>query len=281
MKKLILLFAIGMMLLALFGCNIGKVSPFLIITATPNGGHPPFSPVITAVCSAEGGAYTLTEEGKQPILSTDGVFTVTVDSWPYKATVTWTDGHRVARATVHVELIDQPPVIRRPWITGTYGVPFWRTLIDLRYDGGRFHDGPCITDPDGDAWKVTSITVQCENKEEPDTLFYPSIYGIKEFHVDGSSGCNTVDIYPAAVWYPGYTAGIDDDTGLPFSISSQDGWFWDSEREQYWSRGYPVLEDFTSPLFRAQNATITITAEDDLGKSTTESFIFPIIAYSG
>lgn len=276
MKKLIILLAIGTMLIALFGCNISKVSPILTITTNPPSGHPPFSITITAACSVEGGTYTLTEEGKQPVSSNDGVFNANVIGWPYKATVTWTKGDSVVEATVGVKLADQPPVIRRPWIAGTYGIPFWRTLIDLRYSGeDHMHYGPCITDPEGDAWEVTAIIVQCDNKDEPDTLFYPSIYGIKEFHVDSGSGCDTKDIYPVAIWYPGYTAEIDSVTGLPFSISQKDG------KSGAGDRGYPVLKHFTSPLFRAQDATITITAEDEYGKSTTASYIVSIMAYNG
>jgi len=276
MKAILRLALIGLASLVLLtGCLFPTTDNQLSVTVNPSSGHPPFAVTVTAQDKG-GGTYTFEATGEAAFPTTERSYQTVVKDYPWKCAVEWTDGNSVAQATARVELVDEPPVIQRPWICGTYGVPFMRTQIDLRYaDEDHLHYGPCITDPEGDDWTVTSITVQCDSKDEPDTLFYPSIYGIKEFHVDAGSGCDTIDVYPAAIWYPGYTAEIDTVTGLPFSLSTQDGKSGDGDR------GYPVLKHFTSPLFRAQNATITITVEDEFGASTTESFIIPIIAYRG
>jgi len=264
------LIGLAVSLVLLTGCLFPTTDNQLSVSVTPSSGHPPFAVTVTAQDKG-GGTYTYEATGEAAVQTTERSYQTVVHEWPWKCAVEWTDGDSVAQATACVELVDEPPVIREPWISCVYGVPFMRTQIDLRYGSeDSLHYGPCITDPEGDEWMVTSITVQCDSKDDPDTLFYPSIYGIEEFHVDAGSGCDTIDVYPAAIWYPGYTAEIDTVTGLPFSLSEYDG-----------DRGYPVLKDFTSPLFRAQNATITITVEDEFGASTTESFIIPIIAYSG
>ena len=278
------LFCVGILfaLLALNGCLIdlgSGVTPApgnqLMVMVTPDSGHPPFEVTITAQDKG-GGTYTFEPTGQAAVTSEDRSYETVVNEWPWECAVTWTDGDSVAKATVRVALVNEPPTIRQPWMAGSYGVPFWRTLLDF-----RFHGASCgspakgITDPEGDDWEVTSITIQCEYNDEPDTLFYPSIFGIKEFYVDASSECNTIEVYPAAIWYPGYVAEIQSGSGLPFSISKKDGKSVDGDR------GYPVLNPFVSPLFRAQDATITVTAEDSFGASSTESFIIHIIAYTG
>ena len=277
-KITLLVMGLLIALLIVQGCQIGV--PIEVVVAplvghlSPSRGHPDFD--TTVIIQKTGGTYLYEVTGHDPVTSTENTFDTTVDAWPWSCKVTWMQGDEIGTLTLTPTLVNSPPTIRQPWMAGGYAVPFWRTLLNFRYYGASCGSPATgITDPEGDEWRVTSITIQCEYNDEPDTLFYPSIFGIKEFYVDASSGCNTIEVYPAAIWYPGYVAEIQSGSGLPFSISKKDGKSVDGDR------GYPVLNPFVSPLFRAQDATITVTAEDSFGASSTESFIIHIIAYTG
>ena len=122
---------LGMALLLVNSCM--KPEPILTVTAPPNAGHPPFQTTITTACSIEGGAFTLSEQGKQPVSSTEGTFNVLIEGWPYKATIEWTDGNNVAESAVKLALINKRPVAHDLALSpGTLqeGQGVW---IDLRY----------------------------------------------------------------------------------------------------------------------------------------------------
>ena len=153
MKKLIVLFAIGVALFALYGCNIGGVSPILTVTTNPSSGHPPFSITIAAACSMEDGTYTLAVQGQDPVLSINGAFTALVDTSPWKATVSWTDGSTVVNKPIVVAIENKRPVAHDLAFTPAVlniGQGVW---FDLRYRQAGCENGTPlrnlgIEDPD-------------------------------------------------------------------------------------------------------------------------------------
>jgi len=258
-------------LLALNGCLFDPdptIETNFSVMASPSSVHPDAEVAVVAE-KKDGGTYTFEPTGQATVQSAENVFRTIVGEYPWKCVVTWTDGISVATATVHITLENEGPIINQPRLSaGWQGIPGYRTFIDYRYCAD---EDTGIRDPEGDDWTMTRLVVQCDRNSEPDTLFYPSIYGIKEYHVDMGSGCDTIDVYPSAIWYPSYVAEIDGITGLPFSISTDDGG----------KKGYPVKEHYTLPIRRAQMATITISAQDEYGASTTRTFTIPIRAYEG
>jgi len=268
------LFGVGMLLalLALSGCfggtDLVAEVPSLTAFLSPSTGHPDFKTAVI-VEDKDGGTYTYEATGQAAVQSAENEFKTIVDQYPWKCVVTWTDGIDVATTTVRAGLENEGPVVNKPRIIGWQGIPGSRTMVDCRYWSDK---GTGIYDPEGDDWTMTNLVIKCDENTKPDTMFYPSIYGIKDFHVDVNTGCDTKDIYPAAIWYPTYAAAIEGVSNLPYSLRGHDG---------VAETGYPaVKKSFRLPLQRKQEATITISAEDEYGASTTRIFTIPIKAYS-
>ena len=273
MKKIAALIVMAVLFVSLTGCLI-EPRPIAETTLnaflSPSTGHPAFETAVI-VEDKDGGTYTYEATGQAAVQSAENEFKTIVDQYPWECVVTWTDGVDVATTTVRAGLENEGPVVNKPRIIGWQGIPGSRTMVDCRY-WADFNKETGIYDPEGDDWTMTSLVIKCENNNKPDTMFYPSIYGIKEFHVDVNTGCDTKDVYPAAIWYPTYTAAIDKDTKLPYSLRGHDG---------VAETGYPaVKKSFRLPLQRKQEATITISAEDEYGASTTRTFTISIKAYS-
>ena len=258
MKRLIILIAIGAVLFALYGC--GTQSPVFSVMVTPDSGHPPFSVTVTAA-DMSGGTYTYEATGLAAVQSTKNVFKTVVHEWPWFCAVTWNNGDKVARYTVHVGLNNIGPTIYKPLITNWYARPLERTLIDCTYREEKpLYPGyrPTITgikDPEGDDWHLVSISVKCDLLDRNDTLFYPP-YQPGIFHADG--------IDNAAIWYPTYGGAVNKVSELPYP--------------PYPESGYPYDPCWTSdiPTMQPQEATITIVAEDQSGAKTSKSFRIPV-----
>jgi len=267
------LFVTGL-LLALLALNACLLDPDPTIETnfsamvSPSSVHPDAEVSVIAE-KKDGGTYTFEPTGQAAVQSSENILKTIVGEYPWKCVVTWTDGISVATATVRVSLENEGPIINKPRLSfGWQGIPPYRTLIDCRYWAD---DETGIRDPEGDDWTMTGLVVQCSRNSDPDSLFYPSIYGIKEYHVDMGSGCDTIDVYPGAIWYPSYVAELDEATGLPLSLSTDD----------CGKKGYTRVKHYTMPTRRAQTATITISAEDEYGASTTKVFTLPIRSYDG
>lgn len=258
------LFGIGLViaLLALSGCSVTP-PPFEVVV-TPDSGHPPFAVTVTAQ-DMSGGTYTYEVTGMAAVQSTENVFKTVVHEWPWQCVVTWQDGDNVEHATVHVGLNNVGPTINRPLLDGKkdlwYGVPLERILVDCNYhEEDPLYPGylPVVTgikDPDGDSWTLTALTIKCDLQDAPDMLFYPP-YRPGEVHADG--------IENAAIWYPTYTGVTELISGLPYPPYPEQGYPWN-----------PCLNNGV-PTMPPQDATITITAEDQFGASTTKTFRIPI-----
>lgn len=93
----------------------------------------------------------------------------------------------------------------------------------------------------GSNWELSSITIQCELKNKPDTLFYPIGLDDRKF-IGGPEGGLS------CIWYPTFTAPLDKVSGLPYP--------------PYPETGYPFSYCLnTQPkAMPEQNATITVRA---------------------
>jgi len=170
------LFGLGIVLalICLYGCAVFEAVPTLSIVVSPNAVHPPCDLTITAFCSQEGGRFTLAVEGEDPIESIEGVFAATIDVWPWKAIVIWTDGIAVAEAVVGVILENETVVPHGLWTTPNNYDDLGLTLIDLRYlEHGCLNGTPVsytgFEDPDGDSLKYR---VEVEDRGVFESVFY-------------------------------------------------------------------------------------------------------------
>ena len=129
------LFSMGI-LLALLCVNscMTPVPPALTIAVSPDSGHPPFQVIIAAACSEEGGTYTLFVEGENPVGSIEGAFSATVDDWPWKAVITWSDETGAfSEVPVVVSLENATPIAHQLFTVPNVYAFRSVTLIDLRY----------------------------------------------------------------------------------------------------------------------------------------------------
>lgn len=169
-----------------------------------------------------------------------------------------------------------------------------------------------IIDPEGDDWTLIGIEVKCDLLSEPDTLFFPP-YRPGKFHADGID--NAAIWYPAYI-SPDRAVGIESEwrDGKKYKVGNEvycgnygyecikghNAGLWNKPREganwqkcwesigsrwdiglpypPYPEYGYPfdACMDNDVPFMPGQEATITITAEDQFGAATTETFRIPI-----
>jgi len=247
-----------------FGVPIDPVVAPLVGRLSPSRGHPEFDTTVSI--EKTGGTFLYEVTGHDPVPSNSNTFDTTVDAWPWSCKVTWIQGDEVKIVTLTPTLVNSPPVIRKPRINGAFGLwkawPYDKTTVFLNYQNDHLGHETGISDPDGDEWTLTGLEIKCDLNDEADTLFYPSRYGVEQYHIDNKSGCGARDVYPAAVWFPMYTAAEFSDNGLPKSPAPIP-----------W---YELLAMSVRKTVRWQNAELTITAEDCFGESSTERFLLPI-----
>ena len=260
-KRRIALAVIACALLGhLFGCS---PPPPTSITAwiTPHDGRIPYT--ATIYCEAPPGRFTFELPGQtigpQEIPTLD----VTVDSPHWNAKIIWTDGETTLWDRVTATANNPRPTILGVRINGINNLwqlePLERTLIEVIVDYG------------GD-WRLTSIVVEGSASSAPFSVFYPPY----EPGVCHASWHGWV-IENAAIVYPVY-ASIDTD-GLPYTMSGIDV-------------GYPTSHHSTNKLYDdwsavkdneleipAQDGLITVTVDDEFGRSTTKVFAIPIQAH--
>ena len=141
MKRLIVV-AVAV-LLFLGGCTLFQ-GPTLVVKTDPQAGHPPFAIAINAACSETGGTYTLTEPGKSPVESSSGLFATVVTTYPYKGTITWTDGKQTISEPVRIGLINKSPVAHDLFLSPDSLQKGEKITIDLRYLAHGCHNGTPI-----------------------------------------------------------------------------------------------------------------------------------------
>lgn len=117
-----------------------------------------------------------------------------------------------------------------------------RTVLSWRKGTDQYGDPVGLW---ASGWKLFSVTVQCELKDEPDTLFYPIGLDDRDFVGDVSDGLS-------AVWYPTFTAPIDEILHMPYPPFPE--------------RGYPFSYclDTQPEYMPPQTATITARARADV-----------------
>ena len=256
------------------GCQIGVPIDDVVVLPlagylSPSSGHPDFD--TTVIMKETGGTFLYEVTGHDAVTSNENTFDTTVDAWPWSCKITWQLGDDIKTLTLTPTLVNSPPVIRKPRINGAFGLwkawPYEQTTVLLNYSNDAQGHETGISDPDGDSWTITAFKIVCDSNDgEADTLFYPSRYGVLQYHVDSQEGCRAEDVYPAAVWYPTYIAELGEN-GLPESITPLP-----------W---YELLASFVTQTLRWQYATMTVTAEDALGASSTKEFSIPIDAVIG
>jgi len=117
-----------------------------------------------------------------------------------------------------IERVKPPAKIHRPLIGAGddwYAMPLERTI--LRFGKGQDQYG----NPTGlshSGWRITDVTIQCELKGEPDTVFNPPCREGK-FWADG--------IENACVWYSTWTGPIEPLSGRPYSPYPESGYPFD------------------------------------------------------
>jgi len=209
MKRFMLLGGVAMIgvLVLIAGCGIMGNAPQLTLAVSPQAGHPPYTVNIAAACSVPGGSYIFNPPVGDAIESQTGSFTAVVDTWPYDASVTWTDGDRVVTQPIELGLINERPVAHNlPFARAEYRT---RTLIDLRYrQQGCYNGGPVtytgIEDPD--------YTAGGFSDQNDDFLYRVEVYdkasGDQEtvYTQDGQAlAWGEYVPTPVFYWFPGWT----------------------------------------------------------------------------
>ena len=138
-------------------------------------------------------------------------------------------------------VISAAGAIYRPLVTGSddwYVQP--GNLETLDFSSGHDQYGDPVGLLDDDRWTIQTLHVRLDQKAQDDTLFWPSgTFPVP--HFDNS-----------CVWFPGYTAPIDVNSGLPYSLTPLTG-------------GYPYNPCQTNsiPVMSQQMATILAAARTD------------------
>ena len=220
-------------LVAIHGCTLAPNNPTLMVTVSPDKGHPPFNIAIAAACSESGGTFTFTPPDGEPVESNTGSFKATVNDYPYNGTINWTDGERTVSRSITVGLVNKKPIAHNLSITPHGSAQYSgkemetvryleKEIIDLGY-----HKTGC---PNGDP----SQSLQYYGIEDPD--YTQNGYSAKndhfqyrvEIHDEDTGKQETVfdstgDPLPAGefrsdprfTWFPGWTK-----TYPPFPLQS-------------------------------------------------------------
>jgi len=188
------------------GCTRPRENlPLLIVQLLPKTGHPPFPTEVRATEMGEG-TYTF-ELPNETIEQQSNVLYTTVDADFWQVRVTWTNSEGDQRsATATANVINGPPIIRRPRLTpdGDWFLnPLVRTLIDFNYYGGS-GGATGVSDPDGDSWQIDSIEVMCSEKYGlADSIFCPPREpGVFHAYYHGEIIENACIVYPTHTGEP-------------------------------------------------------------------------------
>lgn len=251
----------------LTSCTEPDLSP-LDLSIEPRSGHPPYEAIIR-VHDAGPGQYTLITP-TETLTQSDPAFSVIVDRMVWSATAAW-DGDRGDRRVgeITAQTFNRAPIIGTPRLA-PYNEwrlrPRERTLVDFTYREGFMSQGTTgIRDPDGDTWRIESLTIQCSLKNHPDSIFRSPLEG----NVFQATWQGRV-LPNACIVYPCYTSE-EGPGGLPYPPRgmTEEGYPHDPYREHnlYYGVGFP-----------AQTARLTVTAVDSLGARASEVFTLPVSA---
>lgn len=137
------LISLGLLLAlaAIHGCSLAPNNPTLMVTVSPDKGHPPFDIAIAAVCSESGGTFTFEPPHGEAIESNTGSFKATVNDYPYNGTISWTDGERTVSQPIRVGLVNKEPVAHNLLIAPEPIQYLQEEGIDLSYRGTGCQNG--------------------------------------------------------------------------------------------------------------------------------------------
>jgi hypothetical protein len=251
---------VGASLLVLVaGCAEVPYSNAMIVRVSPRAGHPPFEVTIT-VTGRDGGEY-LFQLPDGDVSTAEPTVIATVDQLDWRGSVVWTRGDLRDVREFGVQTTNAPPVIGRPilapypeWIL----TPQQRTLLDFNFrDGGLHGTWSGIYDPDGDEWRIVSVTLQAPLKADPDSIFCAPYDGTYHATWRGQSIENACVVYPL---YTGRHVG-----GLPCPPQGL-------TEAGYPSSPYQNPNLYYGQEFVEQVAMITVVAEDSWGAQSRQQF---------
>lgn len=212
------LFCVGLSLafLCLSGC-FSASTPTLVVTASPNSGHPSFDLTIVAACSEKGGTYSLVVNGVIIDEATEGIFVTTINSWPWKGKIAWTDEAGVCLETpIVVALENESPIPHGLWTQPNTHLDRELILVDLRYLEHGCLNGTALTytgfeDPEGDKLEYR-VEV-----EDVATGLFESVFCGPNRRIVGRSGFTENPIF---YWFVNYRGG---DALYPYVVWSPMG----------------------------------------------------------
>jgi hypothetical protein len=246
-------------LFILAGCAEVPYGNPMMVHVSPESGHPPFTVTITAT-GRDGGEY-LFQLPDGDVRTGSPTITATVDRFDWHGSVVWTRGDLCNVREFVVQAVNAPPTIGFPLLA-----PYldWhmrgreRTLLDFNFhDGGPYGTWTGIYDPDGDEWRIVSITLRAPLKDDDDSIFCAPYDGT--YHATWHDRV----IENACVVYPLYTG--KQVGGLPCSPQGLT------------EKGYPA-SPYQNPnlyygqKFSEQVATLTVIAEDSWGARAVRAF---------
>lgn len=249
-------------MVAMAGCT-GPV-PELTVSMTPQLGLAPYQATIT--CTAPRGLFTFTLPGQTIGPQPEGTITTTIDRAGWSAVVTWTDGETVLARTITADISNSLPQIAGVIVNGKkdrwYLTRMERTLLQAVVH----HSGEYL---------VTGFSVSGALSSIPYSVFYPP-YERDVCH----AYWNGWIFEDACIVYPVY-ASVEEQP-LPYSPTGLDAGYPTSYR--YTNTIVDRLPDYdaddgSSVQIPEQEGTITVSVQDEFGRTVTKSFSIPIRAY--
>jgi len=250
----------------LVGCFLFDTEPVLNVVIAPEQGIVPYSAQIVA--TAPPGTFTF-ELPNSTIEQDEGSLEVLVDSLNWTATVTWTDGEVVKRASVTAYGANARPIINPPRINGIPNLWYLesreRTLIDFSFRPATLTAPRTGVDFDGE-WIIKEMSVECSQKllcdqPIPDSIFCPP-YEEGVYHALFNN-----HIYESScIVYPTCTYEIAANS-LPYAPAAEDG---------YIQQGFQNRNVLFGVELPAQTVTIRVTVEDEFGRLTQAEFEIPV-----
>jgi len=235
----------------------------------PPTGHVPYTARV--VFSSPPGTYTVELPDGTSLTTREDEIEVTVDRLEWTAHVTWTDGSQVRTADATALGTNAPPTILAPRLNGDafQGVvrPREATLVDFTHYAAGLAGPESGVVYDGD-WRIVSIRAEAETKRLCESPMADSIYtppwAEDQYHA----------LFRGHIWenacllYPLYTSETAPN-GRPYAPESLPGYEYDGIKNRNVLLGVGFPE---------QDLVISVTVQDDWGRTTSASFVFRVAA---
>jgi len=277
------LFLIILITIAIAGCALlggRRGGQDFRVTATPTGGHPPYTVKLEATLYKDKGLAfgTYTWELPSGTISTGSVntLTVNVNTTHWEARCFWQDGNNISKPfVIRMADMNTAPAIFAPLKVGAghdkflrpgeETILYWPVNEELGMYGPSERRG--IFDSEGDEVHTLSIKFACLSKNGIlDTVFMPP------YTVEADGGMRFEVHKPSGIWknaalvYPGYTASEFDYRERPYAFGPLDG-----------SYGWEPCHTFGLGCGPMGDAVfIYIAVEDKWGARNSAVFIWPL-----